>query len=202
MRESRPRSVSQATIRPSPAISAASASVLPPAPAHRSTTSIPGAASQPRQISWLPSSWTSTRPSRQAGSPRPGSLPAGAGRAARAASARPPAAAPRPRPASAFRRLTRRSSGARSSSAGSSSAAMAGSNRSSSQAGAIAACCRRLVRRSAPGRAASRRTAAAAPDRRRQGRASPRVPRPAARRPGGSRGTPSSRTARRSFEPA
>ncbi len=41
----------------------ASASVLPPAPAQKSTTRIPGSASTSSATSWLPSSWISTSPS-------------------------------------------------------------------------------------------------------------------------------------------
>ena len=50
-----------------PGAAAASASVLPPAPAHRSTSARPSRGAQASAISWLPSSWTSTRPSTKAG---------------------------------------------------------------------------------------------------------------------------------------
>ena len=125
-RESRPRSVSQARIWPRPSMSAASASVLPPAPAHRSTTRMPGAAPQPRQMSWLPSSWTSTRPARQAS---PSSTREPSGRRRPSGDQRVGAASGKRRQrrvARALSRLTRRSSGARSSKAGSSSGAIDG----------------------------------------------------------------------------
>ena len=50
--------------RPPSAAAAASASVLPPAPAHRSRTAFAVCGSQASAISWLPSSCTSTRPGR------------------------------------------------------------------------------------------------------------------------------------------
>ncbi len=60
--DNRSRLVSVAINRPCPCISAASASVLPPAPAHRSSTVIPGSALQAWAINWLPISWISTLP--------------------------------------------------------------------------------------------------------------------------------------------
>ena len=44
----------------------ASASVLPPAPAQKSATRMPGRASTSAATSWLPSSWISTSPARNA----------------------------------------------------------------------------------------------------------------------------------------
>ena len=60
----RPASVSSAWSEPLLCISMASASDLPPAPAHASTTILPGRAPQASAMSWLPSSWISKRPSR------------------------------------------------------------------------------------------------------------------------------------------
>ena len=116
-RARRVRMVSAAISLPCPAIAAASASVLPPAPAHRSTTVIPGCASQSAAIHWLPASCTSTSPSVQTGccsigqpsgrrsaSDKPGMGAASGSKGATSAGA-------------ALRRLTRRSTGARPSSA-------------------------------------------------------------------------------------
>ena len=59
---SRAADTSQAAIWPRFSIVIASASVLPPAPAHQSATRMPGRASISAATSWLPSSWISTRP--------------------------------------------------------------------------------------------------------------------------------------------
>ena len=57
-------------MRPCPSSSAASASVLPPAPAHASTTFPRGGGATASATSWLPSSITSRRPSWNAGKPK------------------------------------------------------------------------------------------------------------------------------------
>ncbi len=62
-------STSSASRRPLPPIAAAIASVLPPAPAHASATRPPGGGATSSATSWLPSSMTSNRPSRNADRP-------------------------------------------------------------------------------------------------------------------------------------
>ena len=63
-RERRDRSVSVASSAPRFSIAAASASVLPPPPAHRSTTRMSGAVPAASVTIWLPASCTSIQPSR------------------------------------------------------------------------------------------------------------------------------------------
>ena len=188
MRLSRPRSVSQAMIRPSLAISAARASVLPPAPAHRSTTSIPGRTAQPRQISWLPSSCTSIWPACQALGPfdrkafdqaQPDRrvrrrLGVGQLRQRRFARALEPVGAKVERRALQARRQAR---------------ARRPADRAAREARRAPGRPPPLVLppRPARARAASRRTERAAPDPPARARASPPVPKPDARRCAGSR---------------
>ena len=134
-RDRRLRSVSVATSRPKPSMAPASASVLPPPPAHKSITVSPGCAASARQASCEPVSCTSILPSRNSGhcstcvpvgrrSPcgvAVGSASTGSTRVARRA----------------LRALTRISSGARSSRASASRPSTPDlANRSANQSGA------------------------------------------------------------------
>ncbi len=171
-------------------MSAASASVLPPAPAHRSSTVMPGRAVQAATIIWLPASCTSTRPSCHgalastfvpSGSDRPCAVPAtgtASGQSARR-SARDVLSA-----------LARTCSGARSSRAGAlfrrPGAASSGSTHAGSSEGPRPA----HLARAGPGRAAIRRTGRRGPDQAGPARPSPRGRSPAPRRTCGSRDRP------------
>jgi len=130
----RPRLLSVARMR-APGAAAANASALPPAPAHKSTMASPSRGSQARAMSWLPSSCTSTRPASYAGwsstllsdgSRMPQGL-SGVGT---------PAGKPRSTSSRELRAtLTRRSNGARSRSAANSPSAMSGDSSGSSHRG-------------------------------------------------------------------
>ena len=74
-RSSRADDTSSASTRPRLRISAPSTRVLPPAPAQKSATCMPGSTAVSRAASCAPSSWISTSPSRRAASPRTRGLP-------------------------------------------------------------------------------------------------------------------------------
>ena len=121
---SRRLSASKANTWPRLASSAASASVLPPPPAQRSSTCSPGLAPASSAASWEPSSWISIWPLRKAGSAcTAGLLPSAATSMRRPSGDHRVSATPKWASAAAasarsvLRRLTRRSSGARAASA-------------------------------------------------------------------------------------